>query len=75
MVGELLRLRCSDEDANKRFVDAGTKTKLAPAWQHLASVMSQSLGMVISRPDSSVDDKAEEDGSPGLASLCSETFP
>ncbi|KAE9253701.1 hypothetical protein PF004_g1379 [Phytophthora fragariae] len=47
MIGELLRLRFADGDVKRRLEAADTKTKKALAWQHFASVLSQSLGVVL----------------------------
>ncbi|KAE9134352.1 hypothetical protein PF005_g3709 [Phytophthora fragariae] len=47
MIGELLHLRFADGDVKRRLQAADTKTKKALAWQHFASVLSQSLGVAL----------------------------
>ncbi|KAG3116598.1 hypothetical protein PI125_g4525 [Phytophthora idaei] len=49
MVAELLRLRFADNDVKRRLEAAQTKTQAALAWQYFASVLSESLGVVINR--------------------------
>lgn len=49
MVAELVRLRFADGDVKRRLEAAQTKTQTALAWQYFASVLSQSLGVVINR--------------------------
>ncbi|KAE9044500.1 hypothetical protein PR003_g2802 [Phytophthora rubi] len=49
MITELLRLRFTDGDVKRRIDSADTKTKKALAWQFFASVLSQSLGLVITQ--------------------------
>ncbi|KAG2925592.1 hypothetical protein PC129_g3103 [Phytophthora cactorum] len=47
MVAELLRLRFADNDAKRRLEADQTKTQAALAWQYFASVLPESLGVVI----------------------------
>ncbi|KAE9037604.1 hypothetical protein PR003_g6095 [Phytophthora rubi] len=47
MICEMLRLRFADGDVKRRLEAADTKTKRALAWQHFASVLSQSLGVLL----------------------------
>ncbi|KAG4056301.1 hypothetical protein PC123_g8642 [Phytophthora cactorum] len=49
MVAELLQLRLADNDVKRRFETAQTKTQTALTWQYFASVLSESLGVVINR--------------------------
>ncbi|KAE9341680.1 hypothetical protein PF008_g10518 [Phytophthora fragariae] len=49
MIAELLRLRFTDGDVKRRIDSADTNTKKALAWQFFASVLSQSLGLVITQ--------------------------
>lgn len=47
MVEELLHFRFSDGDVKRHLETADTKTKKTLAWQFFASVLSDSLGMVL----------------------------
>lgn len=47
MVAELLRLRCKDRETRSMIESADTSIKKALAWQHIASVLSQSMGVVV----------------------------
>ncbi|GMF56751.1 unnamed protein product [Phytophthora fragariaefolia] len=47
MIAELLRLHFADSDGKRRLESAQTKTQTALAWQYFASVLSQSVGVVI----------------------------
>ncbi|KAG3074938.1 hypothetical protein PI125_g21845 [Phytophthora idaei] len=49
MVAEHLRLRFADNDIKRRLEAAQTKTQTVLAWQYFASVLSESLGVVINR--------------------------
>lgn len=46
-VAELLRLRFADGAVKRRLETADTKVKTALAWQLFASILSQSIGVVI----------------------------
>ncbi|KAF4147626.1 hypothetical protein GN958_ATG03199 [Phytophthora infestans] len=47
MIEELLHFRFSDGDVKRHLETADTKTKKTLAWQLFASVLSDSLGMVL----------------------------
>ncbi|EEY52945.1 uncharacterized protein PITG_19654 [Phytophthora infestans T30-4] len=60
MIEELLHFRFSDGDVKRHLETADTKTKKTLAWQLFASVLSDSLGMVLNHEQVGLNSHAKE---------------